>query len=85
MAGKAEFFSEELFTSPSIERTLACLDTVWDGPACHDVPNPYRKPYTLRNSWDVQNNEVGFLCLWREGSAKFGLIAFSLAEGKNTK
>ena len=41
VTGKAEFFSEAFFTSPSIERTLACFVTVWDGPARHEEGNPY--------------------------------------------
>src|SRR5258708_25116431 len=30
---------------------LACLNTMWGGPACHEEGNPYRKSYTLRIPW----------------------------------
>ncbi len=38
-----------------INKKLACYDTMWGGEPRHDVPNPYRKSYTLRISWVTSN------------------------------
>ena len=33
---------------------LACLNTIWGRPACHEEGNPYRKSYTLRIPWEYR-------------------------------
>ena len=40
-----------LLCSPML---LACLNTMWDEPACHEEGNPYRKSYTLCIPWEYR-------------------------------
>jgi hypothetical protein len=56
MSGKAEFFSEELFTSPSIESTLACCVTMWDGEPRDDDRNPYTRSRIHASSMELASS-----------------------------